>query len=466
MQKLLVITRGGQRLVELADKLKGSETILHQEKLGHSISAIESNGVDTILVDINSLLHTHLPIDEALEQLWNTHPSASVIVVAKSDQSHHAVKAVKAGAFDYLTHPVEKEELELVIEKAHEADVRDSELDYLRDKFWNDDYCEVVTTKNQAMREVLQKVQQVVGTQTSVLLTGETGTGKSLFARLIHAHSMRSDKPFISVHCGAIPENLVESELFGHEKGAFTGANRRKLGRFELANSGSIFLDEIGTISSAVQVKLLEVLQERYIQRIGGQTSIPVNVRIIAATNENLEDLCNSSLFRRDLYYRLNVFPIVLPPLRERKEDIFHLTSNFINKFSTLLNKNINSLSPEVMEAFLKYDWPGNVRELENVIERACILEQTDQLTPRSFSNNFFLNPEFQSELVNTCIPLGQARQVAVDAFERKYLTELLTETGGVIKKAAQVADISTRQLNKLMKKHAISRNTFSNKRN
>ncbi len=464
MQKLLVIAHEGQQLDELAEKLKGAGTIVHQENLEQKVISVEEQGVDTILVDINSILTAEMTMDEALEQLWDMHPSASVVVLAKSNQSHHAVEAVKAGAFDYLTHPVKKEELELVIEKAHEADVRDSELDYLRDKFWNDDYCEVVTTNNQSMREVLKKVQHVVATQASVLLTGETGTGKSLFARLIHAHSMRSDKPFISVHCGAIPENLVESELFGHEKGAFTGANRRKLGRFELASSGSIFLDEVGTISSSVQVKLLEVLQERYIQRIGGETAIPINVRIIAATNEHLEDLCNSGQFRRDLYYRLNVFPIVLPPLRERKEDIFHLAHNFIDKFSALLNKKIDSIAPEVMDEFLNYEWPGNVRELENIIERACILEQTSQLTVRSFSNSFFPASSLHTEHVNTCIPLGQARQIAIDGFERKYVAELLTKTSGVVIKAAEIAGISTRQLNKIMKKHGISRSIFTHK--
>ncbi len=347
-------------------------------------------------------------------------------------------------------------------ERSYKNDILHSELDYLRDQFWREDFKEVVKTKSKAMQDVLQKVQQVSNTRTTVLLSGETGTGKTLIARLIHAHSNRKDAPFISVHCGAIPDTLVESELFGHEKGAFTGAVRRKLGKFELANMGTLFLDEIGTISSAVQVKLLDVLQERQIQRIGGETSIPLNVRVIAATNDNLNDLCAKGSFRRDLFYRLNVFPIVIPPLRERKEDILQLSSEFISHFSTQLNKNITDIGSEVMEAFLDYDWPGNVRELENIIERACILEQTPILRPSSFPIEFFKNSLCQHPAnIDASLPLAHARQTAIDIFELAYLTRLLEVNKGVIKNAAKSAEITTRQLNKLMNKHALLRQNF-----
>lgn len=347
-------------------------------------------------------------------------------------------------------------------ERSYKTDILHSELDYLRDQFWREDFIEIVKTKSKAMRDVLQKVQQVSNTRTTVLLSGETGTGKTLIARLIHAHSNRKDDPFISVHCGAIPDTLVESELFGHEKGAFTGAVRRKLGKFELANMGTLFLDEIGTISSAVQVKLLDVLQERQIQRIGGETSIPLNVRVIAATNDNLNDLCAKGSFRRDLFYRLNVFPIVIPPLRERKKDILQLSSEFISRFSTQLNKNITDIEPEVMEAFLDYEWPGNVRELENIIERACILEQTSMLRPSSFPIEFFKNNLGQHPAsIDASLPLGQARQTAIDIFETAYLTRLLETNKGVIKDAAKSAKITTRQLNKLMNKHKLFRQDF-----
>ncbi len=235
------------------------------------------------------------------------------------------------------------------------------------------------------MRDVFAKIRQVAGTRTTVLLTGETGTGKSLIAKLLHSHSNRKDMPFINVHCGAIPDTLVESELFGHEKGAFTGAIRRKLGKFELAHGGTIFLDEIGTVSQSVQVKLLNVIQERIIQRVGGENDIPVDVRIIAATNEDMGLLCEEGKFRRDLFYRLNVFPVRIPPLRERANDIPRLAESFINQFNGLLNTEIKGVHPQVLDTLLEYDWPGNVRELENVIERACILETGDVLLPDSF---------------------------------------------------------------------------------
>ncbi|MBI9109598.1 sigma-54-dependent Fis family transcriptional regulator [Maridesulfovibrio ferrireducens] len=369
----------------------------------------------------------------------------------------------------HLEKPIEKQkpkhDVKLVIEQSYEANRLHSEFDYPRDQFWREDFKDIVKTKSKAMQDVLQKVQQVANTCTTVLLSGETGTGKTLIARLLHAHSNRKEDPFISVHCGAIPDTLVESELFGHEKGAFTGAFRRKLGKFELANMGTLFLDEVGTISSAVQVKLLDVLQERQIQRIGGETTIPLNVRVIAASNDNLDELCAKGSFRRDLFYRLNVFPIVIPPLRERKEDILHLCTEFITQFNTPLNKNITDIAPEVMEAFLDYQWPGNVRELENIIERACILEPTSMLRPSSFPIEFFKNNFGQHPVdIDASLPLGLARQTAIDVFEVAYLTRLLERYEGIIKDTAKGAEISTRQLNKLMKKHTLSRHDFTSK--
>ncbi|WP_027723086.1 sigma-54-dependent transcriptional regulator [Maridesulfovibrio zosterae] len=462
MRKILVITRGKQQMAEVSKEFESKHTVVHNSDLEPSSSPTFQDGIDTVVIDINTLIYPSLSIDQALKELWEKHPSASVIVVAQNEQSHQAVEAVKAGAFDYLTHPVGKEELELVIDKVHEADIRHSELDYLRDQFWGDDYKDVVKTKSKSMREVLRKVKKVAATGTTVLISGETGTGKNLIARLIHAHSDRKDTPFINIHCGAIPESLVESELFGHEKGAFTGAIKRKMGKFELANSGTILLDEIGTISSTVQVKLLDILQERYVQRVGGETSIPLNVRVIAATNEDLYELSCKGEFRRDLFYRLNVFPIILPPLRERKEDIIHLSEIFIAQFNTQLNKNIKSITPEAIEAFLTYDWPGNVRELENIIERACILETGDTLTSSSLPIEFLhgkMTP--LPDMIDTTIQLGQARQSAIDIFEYSYLTKLLTVSRGVIKEASRMAGITTRQLNKLMNKHKLERNQF-----
>lgn len=312
MRKMLVITRDGSRSEDVGNLLNKNDDILTETALESSAPG-DDREVDTLFVDVESLLGKSKSINKALKGLWSHYPSAAIVVMADEEQTNIAVDAVKAGAFDYLTHPIGKDELDLVMDKVRESDVLQSELDYLRGHFWDEESLEYVDTSSKVMRDVFAKIRQVAGTRTTVLLTGETGTGKSLIAKLLHSHSNRKNMPFINVHCGAIPDTLVESELFGHEKGAFTGAIRRKLGKFELAHGGTIFLDEIGTVSQSVQVKLLNVIQERIIQRVGGENDISVDVRIIAATNEDMGLLCEKGKFRRDLFYRLNVFPVRIP---------------------------------------------------------------------------------------------------------------------------------------------------------
>ncbi len=461
MRKMLVITRDGNRSEKIG-RLRYQDQEVLTDSPADPARPEDGSDVDTLFVDVESLLGKNKSVSKALNTLWANYPSASIVVMADEEQTQLAIDAVKAGAFDYLTHPVGKEELGLVMDRVHQSDVMQSELDYLRGQFWNEEAREFVDTRSPVMRDVFAKIRQVAGTRTTVLLTGETGTGKSLMAKLIHAHSNRSDKPFISVHCGAIPDTLVESELFGHEKGAFTGAVRRKLGKFELAHGGTIFLDEIGTVTQSVQVKLLNVIQERVIQRVGGEADIPVDVRIIAATNENMAGLCDAGLFRRDLFYRLNVFPMCIPPLRERSEDILKLSESFIKHLNSVLNKDVKGIHPEVLDAFKEYPWPGNVRELENIIERACILETGPILLPRSFPPDFFdAHGEVITSPVRTGLPLKEARQITVDHFEKLYLTSVLEQCGGRIMDAARQAGITTRQLNKLMNRHNITRRQF-----
>ena len=461
MRKMLVITRDGSRSEDVSELLDQDDAILNEATL-ESSDPSDDREVDTLFVDVESLLGKNKSINKALNELWEHYPSAAIVVMADEEQTDIAVDAVKAGAFDYLTHPIGKEELGLVMDKVRESDVLQSELDYLRGQFWDEDSLDYVDTRSQAMRDVFVKIRQVAGTRTTALLTGETGTGKSLIAKLLHRHSNRKDMPFISVHCGAIPDSLVESELFGHEKGAFTGAVRRKLGKFELAHGGTIFLDEIGTVSQSVQVKLLNVIQERIIQRVGGENDIPVDVRIIAATNEDMKQLCDEGKFRRDLFYRLNVFPICIPPLRDRIEDIPRISESFIKQFNGLLNTEIKGIHPEVLDAFQHYDWPGNVRELENIIERACILESGDVLLPDSFPPDILgTQGEVLTSPVKTSLPLKEARQITVDKFEKQYLTSLLEQCHGSIKNSAERAGITTRQLNKLMNRHGLATKDF-----
>jgi transcriptional regulator with GAF, ATPase, and Fis domain len=312
------------------------------------------------------------------------------------------------------------------------------------------------------MKAVFDKIRSVAPTKSTVLVIGETGTGKGVLASLIHKHSNRNEAQFISVHCGAIPDTLLESELFGHEKGAFTGAIRRKLGKFEIAKGGTIFLDEIGTVTPSAQIKLLQILQDGMFQRVGGEETIEANVRVIAATNTDLKKMCEEGLFRKDLYYRLNVFPIEVLPLRERKEDIRHFVEVFLRRMNKFNAKAIHHVHPAVLEAFEQYAWPGNIRELENLIERAYILETSPVLNPESFPSELFeaqsLTP---SVTVDARLTLSEVRKEGLKHIERNYIKEQLVQHKGKIKDSAKAAGMTTRQLHKLMKKYAIRKEDF-----
>jgi transcriptional regulator with GAF, ATPase, and Fis domain len=281
-------------------------------------------------------------------------------------------------------------------------------------------------------------------------------------AKLIHQQSHRSNGPFVTVHCGAIPDTLIESELFGHERGAFTGADRRKTGKFEMARDGTMFLDEIGTVTSATQIKLLQVLQDGTFSRVGGTEQLNTNARIIAATNADLPLMVDSGAFRGDLFYRLNVFPIELPPLRDRKEDIPHLLNLFLENLNRKYGKDINRLQEGLPETLSEYPWPGNLRELENILERAYIMEAGDALGPESFPETMMMSSRIAQSMENPgMLTLAEARQVAVDEFERSYLTQLLIKHGGRISPSAKEAGVSTRQLSRLISRHGLDKKNF-----
>ncbi len=398
----------------------------------------------------------------ALRAVRQLFPSVEIIVMTLPEGAGEAVEAVKAGAANYVTHPLNADEIRYVVESLHEGIRAQSELDYLRDRFWQSDSLEVVQTRNPAMRSVFERVRLVAPTKSTVLLTGETGTGKGVLAKLIHRHSNRREVQFIGVHCGAIPDTLLESELFGHEKGAFTGAVRRKLGKFELAHGGTIFLDEIGTITPAAQIKLLQVLQERTFQRVGGEAVIETDVRVIAASNRDLGQMVEQGLFRNDLFYRLNVFPIEIPPLRERREDIPQLTEIFLRKMNRFNHRGIHYVQPQVMEAFQRYSWPGNIRELENLVERACILETSSILTPASFPAELFAGfPLTPTPSAGVGMKLSEVRARAVAEAEKTYLRELLARNGGRINRTAESAGVTVRQISKLLRRYGIRKETY-----
>ncbi len=397
-----------------------------------------------------------------LQQFWHIFPGAQIIILCSQDMISEALSAVKAGASNYLTYPLNPDEVRYVIDSIAEYHKVQLELDYLRNRFWQPDSLELVRTQSSAMQEVFDKVQAVAPTETTILLTGETGTGKGVLARLIHGHSQRRNNPFISVHCSAIPETLLESELFGHERGAFTGAFRRKLGKFEIAQGGTLFLDEIGTLSASIQIKLLQVLQEKRFERVGGEETINSDVRIIAATNSDLKKMSDEGMFRTDLYYRLNVFPIEVPPLRDRLEDIPGLTEVFLRRLNKSHPRKIFDIHPEVSEAFQRYSWPGNIRELENLIERAYILENSSVLTPGSFPRELLKNSEAKPKVnVDISRTLDEVRRECLESVERQYLSELLARHKGRIDRSAGVAGVGVRQLHKLLHKYGLNKDDF-----
>ena len=466
MNSILVTTAHQQTIQTIRSCFQSDYRVDNTATKSRALEFLTKNRYDLVFIELDILLADVSDEDYrgALRLFWQVYPSIEIVVMAPHRLIRKAVRAVKAGASDYLPYPIDPEEVKHIAEGINESIIKQSELNYLRDQFWQVDSQELVKTKSLSMKKVFDNIRSVSPTKSTVMLIGDTGTGKSVLAKLIHQHSNRRDAQFISAHCGAIPDTLVESEMFGHEKGAFTGAIKRKLGKFEIADGGTIFLDEIGTITPAAQIKLLQVLQDGTFQRVGGEEVLKTDVRVIAATNADLKKMCEEGQFRKDLYYRLNVFPIEIPALSERIEDIPLFVETFLGKLNNYSSKNIPSAHPLVLEAFSRYSWPGNIRELENLIERAHILETSSQLTPESFPNELF---EFDSNPVfipsSETLTLTQARQRGVEEVERNYLKDVLTRHKGKIGESAEAAGISTRQLNKLMNKYGIRKEEFKN---
>ena len=460
----LIISAGS----EFTDLIKSS---LHQdyrvdsvESLDEALRVFNQKPADIIFADLSILKggSSTRNYTEAIQAFKEVYPLVEVVVLAPKEGIAEAVKAVRSGADNYLTYPVDPAEVRLVVESLSESLTQNLELEYLRDKFWKNEWLDIIYTRTPGMRDAFKKIRAVAPTKATVLLTGETGTGKGLLARIIHRHSNRCEEAFVSVHCGAIPETLLESELFGHEKGAFTGAVRKKPGKFELARGGTIFLDEIGTISAVAQIKLLQVLQDGTFSRVGGEEVLTTDARVIAATNADLPAMRDRGEFRKDLYYRLNVFPVEILPLRERMEDIPHIIKGLLKKLNLEHGKNIHAVHPNVLQALKNYHWPGNIRELENLLERAYILETTSQLTPDSFPIELIESgTPCASMTVDARLPLAEARRLAIEDFERQYLKELFTRFKGKVNRAAEGAGVSTRQLNKLMAKYGIQKELF-----
>ncbi len=392
-----------------------------------------------------------------LRQAKDVDPDCPVIVMTAFGTIENAVEAMKLGAFDFIQKPIDVDYLLLLLRRCREHRELRSENLLLKEEFQKRYRLPAIVGDSAPIREVSQNVQKVAQTDSTVLLQGESGTGKELFARAIHQLSPRAERPFVAINCAAIPDTLIENELFGHERGAYTGATSRHLGKFELADTGTIFLDEIGELGHGIQSKLLRVIQERKFERIGGSALIEADVRIICATNRNLTDEVKNGRFREDLYFRVNVFPITVPPLRARREDIDPLAEFFIQKFARELGKPKLTITPEARASLRSYDWPGNIRELENTIERAAILCDRNSIDVKDLS--IASDNRGGAELLRSALDLTGTLSEAVDratrAVERAKIVDAL-RLHGSRPEAAEALGISARTLQAKLKELGI----------
>ena len=389
---------------------------------------------------------------EALREIRQKQPEVPVIMLTATKTLKSAVDAMKMGAYDYITKPFDVQELKIVVEKAMENRHLKAENRRLQGEVEDRYQFDNIIGKSKEMREIYGTITQIAERNSTVLIHGESGTGKELIARAIHYNSPRKNRPFVAVNCAAIPETLIETELFGHEKGAFTDAHNRRMGHFELAHEGTLFLDEISELSLMTQAKILRALQEREFVRVGGMKTISVDVRLISATNKNLEEMMARGAFRSDLYYRINVVPLTIPPLRKRKEDIYLLVQHFLDKHAGKGKKRITS---EAMDILLSYDWPGNVRELENIIERIVVFSGTETVSPDEIPAS--LKSSSQTELIKRGVLNGKISfEDAEREFEKDILLDALKKTNFVQTKAADLLGISRRILKYKMDKYGI----------
>ena len=401
----------------------------------------ESNVVDIVLTDFKMPGWDGLTVLKKIKEL---NPEIDVVVMTAFGTVESAVSLMKAGAFDHLIKPIDLDELENVLQKITERRHLISENKMLREQLHEKFRFESIISKSAAMESVLSTAARVAQTKSTVLIRGESGTGKELIAKAIHFASQRKDKPFVTVNVASLSENLLESELFGHEKGAFTGAINQRIGRFEEANEGTIFIDEVGDIPLPVQVKLLRAIQFGEVQKIGSNATLKTDVRIIAATHRNLEEMIKEKEFREDLFYRLNVVSINLPPLRQRKEDIPLLADHFIKKFTEETNKNVKGITREAMDYLIKYNFPGNIRELENLIERAIVLSRGEYIS----QNDIPLPANEKTE--NTAFDpydLEDNYETKMKTFESAMIQEALSRTKGNQSAAARILGITERHL-------------------
>jgi DNA-binding NtrC family response regulator len=420
-----------------------------------ALDLVRNKSYDLVLTDLKM---PNVSGMEVLSGIKDLDAESAVIVMTAYGTIEDAVEAMKKGAYDFITKPFDTEHLCFLINRALENRRMKAENLLLREEYLADQGLENIIGKSGKMIELCQLIQKVSKSDASVLLQGESGTGKELFAKAIHSLSPRKDRSYVAINCAAIPRELLENELFGSEKGAFTGAHARKMGKFEIANGGTIFLDEIGDMDIALQAKLLRVLQEKNFERLGGNKTVDVDVRVIAATNKDLNDLIRVRKFREDLYYRLSVFPMNIPPLRERPDDIQALSDYFIDKYCREMKKPVKSLTREAVELLEKYHWPGNVRELENTVERAVILAEGKKISPEHLAIRLKRTNEIQLRDGAGLKEIGAHAQMMA---EKATIIRILKEVRGNKRKCAQVLKIDYTTLFDKIKKYEIDKDLY-----
>ncbi len=452
--RLLVVDdeQSMQDFLRLLLESEGYEVVL-ASSMNQGLERFREGGIDLVLSDILMPDGNGLELLKAIKGLDD---KASVIMMTAYASTKTAIEAMKLGAYDYVSKPFDVDELKLLVQKALEKTELVAENVYLRRALEEKYQFSNIIGRSPRMQEIFELVERVARTSSTVLVHGESGTGKELIARAIHFASPRAERRFMSINCGALPENLLESELFGHEKGAFTGAVRDKKGLFQEAHQGTLFLDEVGEMTPSMQVKLLRALQDRKIRKVGGNTEQEVDARIIAATNQDLRELIERGEFREDLYYRINVIPILLPALRQRREDIPLLVEHFIQKFSERLGIEPKQISKEALRQLTDYRWPGNVRELENLIERALTLSASDEITTDDIPPHLLDASQGRSEKVELP-PEGLNLEGHLDDIRGELMRQALDRTGGIQTQAAELLGMSFRSFRYYAKKMRVT---------
>ena len=462
--RLLIVDDEEAILKQLKWAFKSDYDIITAMSADEAVSAVRQHSPAVMILDLSlSDDASELEGFEVLETVLGIDPRIKIVMITGHDDMENALKSIETGAVDFYAKPVDIEELRVILHRAFHIRSLEDELARLKEGYARGHEFEGVIGMSEPILGIFEAVRRIAPTDVAVLITGESGTGKELIARAVHNQSARSGGPFVPINCGAIPENLLESELFGHEKGSFTGAHATKAGKFETADGGTLFLDEIGELPQALQVKLLRFLQDQVVERVGGGAPIQVDVRVIAATNSDLEEMIGKKTFREDLFYRINTVRISMPPLRDRGDDILLLATRFLHRYSSEFSRGLKGYSRAAIEAIHAYHWPGNVRELDNRVKRGVIMAASNLIQPSDLDIPPVggADPDTPAQTTSFDVAGEMSLKEARDRLEKGMVIAALLRTSGNVSASAGELDVSRPTLHDLMKKHNIDAGDF-----